>query len=180
MIRDTLIRPAERRDAWAIGRVYVESWRAAYQGILPADYLNGLQPDQTAFSVQRALHSPLMRCLVAENEQGLLGYASAGPARGTDPLYSAELYELYLIPEAQRQGLGRQLLSITAQQLHQLHHYTLTVQVLSRNPNRRFYEKCNGIYLHTRPITFAGRTLQAAAYGWIDITLAMQDDPGPA
>ena len=176
MIRDTLIRPAEHRDAWDIGRIYVESWRHAYQGILPKEYLDGLQPDQTALSVQRGLRSHQMHCLVAESEQGVLGYASAGPARGNDPVYSAELYELYLLPDAQHQGLGRQLLSKTARQLFQAHHYTLIVWVLTRNLNRHFYEKCNGLYLHTRPITFAGSALQADAYGWIDITLAVQDE----
>ena len=85
----------------------------------------------------------------------------------------AELYELYLLPEVQRRGLGRELLTRAAGLLYQSGYVTLQTWALSRNPNRRFYEKCGGLLLRTRPLSFAGLTLQAVAYGWIDITMAM-------
>ncbi len=174
MISETFIRPARLGDAEAIGRIYVESWRAAYQGILPQNYLDGLRAEKAARSVHQSLMDPRALYLVAEGQQGALGYISGGPERGQDPIYRAELYELYLLPEVQRQGLGRRLLADMARQLHQAHFYTLLVWVLARNPNRRFYEKCGGIYLCSKPIAFAGQSLLADAYGWIDITLAMQ------
>ena len=173
MIGSTHIRPAKQSDADAMGHIYVESWRKAYQGILPRSYLAGLRADKAAHAVHRALMDPLTLCLMAEGRQGALGYISAGPERGRDPIYGSELYELYLLPEAQRQGLGRRLLAHMAQRLHDAHFYTLLVWVLARNPNRRFYEKCGGMYLRTKSIIHAGQTLQANAYGWIDITLAM-------
>jgi hypothetical protein len=49
------------------------------------------------------------------------------------------------------------------------------VWVLASNPNHRFYEKTGGLYLGAKSITFAGKKLQAAAYGWIDISLAFKD-----
>lgn len=173
MIRETLIRPAHERDAEAIGHIYVHSWRAAYQGILPPSFLTELRTDNVARSIRRSLKEPQTLYLIAESEQGAVGYISAGPERGQDPIYRSELYELYLLPKAQRQGVGRQLLTHMAQQLHQERFYTLLVWVLAHNPNRRFYEKCGGIYLSTKSITFAGQSLRADAYGWIDITLAM-------
>ena len=177
MIRATLIRPAQQRDVGDIGRIHVESWRDAYQGILPQDYLDGLSAEKEAHSVMQALMDPKALYLIAEGDRGPLGYVSAGPVRGQDPIYGAELYEIYLRPEAQRHGLGRQLLDHMARRLHQAGFYTLLVWVLARNPNRRFYEKCGAIYLRTKAIAFAGLTLQANAYGWIDITLAMDADP---
>jgi GNAT superfamily N-acetyltransferase len=173
MIRETIIRPARREDAEAIGRIYVESWRATYRGILPQTYLSGLQAAHAARSIRHTLMDPRTLCLMVDSEQGGVGYISAGPERGQDQIYDAELYELYLLPAVQRQGLGRQLLAQMARRLHRQRFYTLLVWVLTRNPNRRFYEKCNGIYLRTRSITFAGQALLADAYGWIDITLAM-------
>ncbi len=117
--------------------------------------------------------APQTLFLLVESKQGVVGYISAGPERLQDPVYGAEIYELYLLPQAQRQGLGRQLLANMAQQLHQMGFYTMLVWVLAQNPNRRFYEKCGGIYLRSKSIAFAGQSLRADAYGWIDITLAI-------
>lgn len=44
MIHHVTIRSALLRDAHAIARVFVKSWRAAYPGILPRDYLES-KPD---------------------------------------------------------------------------------------------------------------------------------------
>jgi GNAT superfamily N-acetyltransferase len=173
MIRHVTIRSALIRDAHAIARVFVTSWRAAYQGILPRDYLEGLSIDRTARSMRRSLITPQTPCLIAECDQGVVGYISAGPERGQDPIYRAEIYELYVLPDMQRQGFGRELLTHMVRRLYQSGDYTLLVWVLASNPNRRFYEKCGGIYLRTQSLRHAGRRLSANAYGWIDITMAM-------
>jgi GNAT superfamily N-acetyltransferase len=171
MIRDTIIRPARLGDAETIGHIYVQSWRAAYQDIFPSSYLDGLRPESVAHAIRRTLMDTQTLCMIAESEQGPAGYISAGPERGDDKVYGAELYELYILPEVQRQGIGRQLLASMAQRLYQARYYTLMVWVLARNPNHRFYEKCGGIYLRSKSIVHAGQALTADAYGWIDITL---------
>ena len=173
MIRHVTIRPALLRDALAIARVFVTSWRTAYQGILPRDYLEGLSIDQAVRSVRRALIEPPTFYSIAEGDQGVVGYISAGPERRQDAIYRAEIYELYLLPDMQRYGLGRELLTHMVRRLYQSGYYTLLVWVLARNPNRRFYEKCGGIYLRTQSLLHAGQRLPAYAYGWIDMTMAM-------
>jgi GNAT superfamily N-acetyltransferase len=173
MIGHVTIRSALLRDDQAIARIYVDSWRVAYQGILPRNYLSGLSLDRTVRSVRRSLMDPQALYFIAEGDQGPVGYISAGPERGQDPVYTAEVYELYVSPDNQRRGAGRKLLAHMARRLHQAGCYTLLVWVLSRNPNRRFYEKCGGIYLRTKSIIHAGQHLQVVAYGWIDITMAM-------
>jgi GNAT superfamily N-acetyltransferase len=174
MIRDSYIRPARVDDADSLSHVYVESWRTAYRNIFPQSYLDGLSSGMVARTMRRNLMDTRSLCLTAACSDSLLGYIWAGSRRGNEYIYSAEIYELYLLPEAQRQGIGRQLLTRMAERLHQARYYSLMVWVLSRNPSRRFYEKCGGIYLHTKPIIYAGQRLKADAYGWIDITLAMQ------
>jgi GNAT superfamily N-acetyltransferase len=175
MIYETLIRPARPSDSEAIGSIYVNSWRAVYRDILPLRYLDeGLRVDKVAHSVRHALRAPQTFYLLVESGRTPVGYIAAGPQRERDAIYSAELYELYLLPEFQRQGLGRRLLAHTARRLYASRFYTLMVWVLARNPNRRFYEKCGGIYLGSKNIVFAGRQLKVDAYGWVDITLAME------
>jgi GNAT superfamily N-acetyltransferase len=173
MIRETTIRPARNDDSEAIGQIQVRSWQTTYQRIIPASYLATMDPDQVAQTVRLALMDRRMLYLIAESGPLPLGYIAAGPSRTPDPIYPAELYELYLLPEIQRRGLGTQLLADMARRLYERHLYSLKVWVLSRNPNRRFYEKRGGIYLGSKPIYFAGRNLRADSYGWIDITLAV-------
>ena len=115
--------------------------------------------------------------LVAEAQHGApIGYICGGPARSGNPMYQSEIYELYITPGFQRRGTGRRLLSALAYNLYHRDYYSLIVWVLASNPNHRFYEKTGGLYLGARTISFAGKRLQAAAYGWIDITLALFDD----
>lgn len=176
MINDAVIRKAHSDDAGAISRIHVESWRAVYRDILPASYLRQLDEGRVVRSVQRGLKSPAYIYLMAEAPGGApMGYICGGPERTDDPIYRGEIYELYISPCYQRMGTGRKLLSALATELHDRGFYTLMVWVLASNPNHRFYEKTGGIYLGVKTISFAGRKLRAAAYGWVDITLADVD-----
>lgn len=42
------IRPAVAEDASAMARAHVRSWQAGYRGLLPADYLDALRPEDRA------------------------------------------------------------------------------------------------------------------------------------
>jgi GNAT superfamily N-acetyltransferase len=174
MINDTLIRSAHPGDAGTIARIHVDSWRDAYKAILPRFYLARLTYRHAVQSVQKGLTAPENIYLIAEDPSGAaIAYICGGPERSGHPVYQAEVYELYVSPSFQRQGAGRQLLSALASHLYERHFYTLLVWVLASNPNHRFYEKVGGLYLGAKTISFAGKKLQAAAYGWIDISLAL-------
>jgi GNAT superfamily N-acetyltransferase len=177
MISDTFIRAAHPGDAGKLARIHVECWRSTYQGLIPQSYLDQMSEEQITLAMQRGLIDPQNDYLIAEGPQGAIGYICAGPQRSHDPIYHGEIYEFYIMPAFQQQGLGSRLLSTIARHLYRNSFYSMMVWVLARNPNRRFYEKSNGIYLHTRSITFAGAKLDAAAYGWIDTTLAIRGRP---
>lgn len=177
MINQTIIRSAHPSDAGAIARIHVESWRAVYKGILPQPYLCRLNDSRMVQSVKRGLMTPGNIYFIAEDSRGApMGYICGGPERSGHPIYQGEIYELYISPAFQRRGTGRRLLSSLASHLDQIHFYSLMVWVLASNPNHRFYEKAGGIYFGAKTISFAGKKLQAAAYGWIDITLALAND----
>ena len=45
---------------------------------------------------------------VAENDAGeIVGFACGGPERSGDPVYTGELYGIYVLPEYHRRGIGR-------------------------------------------------------------------------
>lgn len=176
MINETLIRRAHPGDAGVIAGIHVDSWRAVYKEILPRSFLSNLNYGRIEKSVLKGLLDPAMIYLIAEEQDGMAaGYICGGPERSNSPIYQSEVYELYVGPGYQRHGFGRRLLSALAYHLYQRKFYSLMVWVLASNPNHRFYEKSGGLYLGVKTIAFAGKRLQIAAYGWIDISLAFMD-----
>ncbi len=105
-----LIRPATSDDAPAIAQVQVGSWRDTYPGIIPQAYLDSL--DEQEFAArwrERLLAQPSMSILVAERDGRPCGFAAGGALRRPLADYGGELYALYLLPDAHRQGMGSAL-----------------------------------------------------------------------
>ena len=110
------------------------------------------------------------RPLVAEDgESGaVVGFADGGRERSGDPHYDGELYAIYLLQSAQRQGIGRQLVKAVAKELSSSFHAML-VWVLAQNEARRFYEALGGVYLRETSVRIAGKELIEVGYGWSDL-----------
>ena len=165
------IRTATIADVAAIARVHVESWRTTYKGILPDDYLADLAYEQRERLWRRILSKPGGQRLVyvAEETPGnIVGFASGGRERSRDPVYSGELYAIYLLENWQRQGLGRQLTVTLVGQLIQAGLTSLLVWVLAENRSRRFYEALGSQQVRQQPVTIGGAELIEVAYGWLD------------
>jgi hypothetical protein len=52
---DMHVRPARPSDAGAMGALVVRAWQAAYRGLMPDDYLDGLTVDDRADQWTRIL-----------------------------------------------------------------------------------------------------------------------------
>ena len=167
------IRAARPADARAMARVHVDSWRTAYEGIVPADFLAGLSYDSREAWWEQVLtmERPGVLSLVAETGSGdLVGLAGTGPEREGNPTYRAELYVIYLLAEYQRQGLGRRLFSASVRRLLRGGFNSLLVWVLKDNLGAcRFYESIGGRQVGYKTITIGGADLVEVSYGWKDI-----------
>jgi GNAT superfamily N-acetyltransferase len=175
MINNMIIRSAQPSDSTQLARIYVDTWRATYANLLPQGYLKQMRYDRTALAMHRALLDPRIDFLIAEEKNTAVGYICGGVERTQDPIYSAEIYELYTLPAFQRKGVGSRLLAGLTGKFYQHQLYSMKVWVLAGNPYRRFYERCCGIFLNSKSILFAGRRLKADAFGWIDITMATEN-----
>jgi GNAT superfamily N-acetyltransferase len=165
------IRPATVQDATAMAHVHVESWRTTYKGIVPADFLARLSYAQREQFWRQVLTDPGSRTVVyvAEDEHGqVVGCASGGPERSEDPVYTGELYAIYLLAQYQRQGIGRQLVITLANRLLQDGMTALQLWVLAENPARQFYERLGGRLVYEKTVTIGGVPLLEVAYGWQD------------
>ena len=115
-IGDVEIRRAWIGDAAQIGLVHVKAWQGAYRGLLPQEYLDGLDPAQRAGGWERILAAdagPRSGVVVADGDGNLLGFAAFGPARDEDqdPGQTGEVMAIYVLPGAWGQGWGRQLMT---------------------------------------------------------------------
>ena len=137
-----LIRPATLADAPGLARVHVDSWRAAYQGIMPDSVLDGLDVGAFEAHWKRTIEQGTRSTLIGEVEDQLVGFASLGPSRDADavPLQTGELYALYLHPHVWGRGVGYALWSAALQRLDRFSEVTLWV--LETNARARaFYER---------------------------------------
>jgi GNAT superfamily N-acetyltransferase len=106
-----LIRAAKIQDAMGVARVDVRSWQAAYRGILPAEFLDALKPEDRAsrYTFENPdVTKPLT--IVAEDDGVITGFATTGPARDADAEGCGELFALYVDPDCWDRGMGVELI----------------------------------------------------------------------
>lgn len=164
------IRLATPNDAVAIAHVHVESWRTTYAGIVPEEYLAGLDESLRVKLWQEWLGGGAV-ILVAERKAAIVGFVHAGKIRESIETADAEIYSLYLLREAQGRGIGRCLLHEVALVLEEQGFKSLGLWVLERNRSRGFYENCGGRLAASKVIEIGGARLMEVAYWWPDLAL---------
>jgi ribosomal protein S18 acetylase RimI-like enzyme len=140
------VRRAAVGDAVAIAVVHVRAWQAAYQGLLPQAYLDGLDPGQRREGWERILAEtawPQPATLLAEDAEGVVGFTRLCPTRDQDgdPAMVGEITCIYLLPAVWGTGIGRQLMQQSLMVLGEAGYQQATLWVLDTNERaRRFYE----------------------------------------
>jgi ribosomal protein S18 acetylase RimI-like enzyme len=162
-----MVRPATLDDAAEIARVHVATWRSAYRGLLPDDFLTSLSEVNYAERWRRVIGEGTSRVFVVEESGGIAGFASGGRERAGETGFAGELYALYVVDDAQRRGHGRELVRAVAGALRELHLADMIVWVLRDNrAARAFYERLGGTYVRAQPITIGTATLEEVSYCW--------------
>lgn len=162
-----MVRPAVLDDAAAIARVHVASWRTTYGGLLPDDFLSSLSEESYTDRWRRVMGDGLSRVFVVDQDQDVVGFASCGRERAGETGFSGELYAIYILDRAQRQGHGRELVRAAAGALREMKLPDMIVWVLRDNAGaRHFYERLSGVYVRAQPITIGATTLEEVSYGW--------------
>ncbi len=165
------IRPAQTTDAAAIAQVRVDTWRVAYRGIVPDEYLDSLSYEKRMGTWRDRMETiSNWFTYVAENDESqVVGFVEGGTERSGHPLYTGEIAAIYVLPGYHRRGVGRQLMAVAAEHLLRQGHCALRLWVLAANPSRRFYEALGGEPAGEREVTIGGVSLPEVVYGWPDI-----------
>jgi ribosomal protein S18 acetylase RimI-like enzyme len=106
------IAPITLEDADEVGRVHVRVWQEAYAGLMPEDYLDGLDPVAFAAGWRERLGHPTAGVghWLARDERGVLGITTSGPARDDDAPVRFELYAINVLARGHGSGVARDLL----------------------------------------------------------------------
>jgi L-amino acid N-acyltransferase YncA len=162
------IRAATQHDAVAIAHVHVQSWRTTYAGIVPEKYLATLNEAERVllWRDQITRDTPVY---IADLDGEIVGFISGGVIREPVQTYDAELYAIYLLEQAQRQGIGTALLKELAKSLLGKGFIGMIVWVLEKNSSRHFYARSNAQVVTTKDIQIGGVMLSEVSYGWPDL-----------
>jgi GNAT superfamily N-acetyltransferase len=124
-VADVSVRPARAGDVPEIARIQVQTWRAAYARLLPAEVLAGATEERARADWSAAVTappSPAHRVLVAQEQAWVVGFAAFGPAEpagGDDPAAAGagQIHTLLVEPRWGRRGHGSRLLAAVVDHL---------------------------------------------------------------
>ena len=163
------IRSARLEDAGPIAQLDVETWQAAYAGILATPYLAGLSAERRASGWVNVIRREPKDVRVAVSADGeIVGFGSCGNSRG-EPGFSSEVFTLYVAPDWQNRGIGRRLLLAMFARLVAEGHAAAVIWVLRENPARFFYQRLGGKEIRRKLLPFNGTQVAASGYGWRDL-----------
>jgi ribosomal protein S18 acetylase RimI-like enzyme len=125
-------------DADEIARIQVLTWRHAYRGLVPDEYLNALSTGERSAMWQQSIETGSVTVLVAEEEGAMCGWISIGPSRDADAGASTgEVWALYVRPTAWSRGLARSLWRAARERLVADDMTTASLWVFADNPRAR-------------------------------------------
>lgn len=152
-----------------LARVHVQSWQAAYAGLLDAGYLAELSVQERALSWQRILAAGASTTWVARDDSGRVqAFVSHGPCRDRGaPADRGEIWALYAHPDAWGLGAGRRLMDCALQSLQAQGMHSVSLWVLRGNQRAtRFYEAAGFAEVpgSVQRFELGGRTVEEEAW----------------
>ena len=158
------IRRARPEDANDLSGVFDETWREAYQGILPAIALERMisrrGPRWWLQTIGRG--RPLVVLDVGDN---VVGYVAYGRCRDRSLPADGEIDELYLSPQYQGLGFGKRLFKAVRNDLEDRGAKRVAVWSLSDNERAcAFYRRMGGRMIAETNERFGGETLAKSCF----------------
>ena len=137
------IQPATPEDCRLVAELHVESWRHAYRGILPEQYLASLSVVEREAMWLRIVERQPSQLLLARNANELVGFVAFGASRdkGTSS-NQAEIWAIYVKPTFWSTGAGRLLWLSALQYILAEGYKSIGLWVINGNDRAiRFYER---------------------------------------
>ncbi|MDE6863217.1 MAG: GNAT family N-acetyltransferase [Eubacterium sp.] len=130
------INPSASREE--ISNIYEQSWKFAYKGIIPQDYLDSIPSGQWC----GAFDNPDRYTIVMLDSDKIIGTSTYCKSRFADYKDWGEIISIYFLPEYMSKGYGISLLEQAVDELKTMGFQKIFLWVLEDNHRaRHFYEK---------------------------------------
>lgn len=125
-------------DRMEISRIYEESWKCAYKGIIPQDYLDSISNGRWSST----LDNPNWKTLICIANGRIVGTSSFCKSRFEQFHDWGEVISIYLLPNYMGKGYGKTLMKSTISELKIQGYENIFLWVLEENSRaRHFYEQ---------------------------------------
>ncbi len=126
-------------DRMMISKVYEESWKYAYKGIIPQDYLDSISQG----SWVKSLDNQDWNTLICIDNGKIVGTSSFCKSRFEQFQGWGEIISIYLLPDYIGMGYGKKLIEAVLLELKKQGYENIFLWVLEGNKRaRNFYECC--------------------------------------
>lgn len=142
--------------------VYAQSWKTAYKGIIPQEYLDRIHETRWSGILVNELSNLWIVC----DGKKIIGSSTYAPAKNKEYCGWGEIISIYLLPSYFHRGIGTKLLRASMNELFSMGYDNLYLWVLEENHlARQFYEK-NGFKFNgdTLESVIGGRSLNELRY----------------
>ena len=173
------ITPGSEIDLEDIAMIHVAGWQGAYGGIIDQGYLDALSVEKKVQLWRQIIEEGDTQLLIARNEQEIAaGFCSFGKLKSPPPgmsairpLYTSELYAIYILPAYWRQGLGRELMASSIAKLQKSKHNSVCLWVLEKNSRAvAFYKALGGQRCGKIDVEIGPTKAREICFGWRDFS----------
>lgn len=125
-------------DKMAVSKVYEESWKCAYKGIISQEYLDSIPEGRWSSN----LDNPNRGTLICIDNDRIVGTSSFCRSRFEQFGDWGEVISIYLLPDYMGKGYGKMLMKSTLAELKMQGYEHIFLWVLEENIRaRHFYEQ---------------------------------------
>jgi len=133
------LRKARLSDTQEIASIHVNSWKSAFEGLMPERYINSYTLEDRNFEWFKVLKSGSESVIIAENKSRLVGFISYSESEDEDSL---DLNKLYLCPSIYGKGVGYLLMKQMESEAKTAGIKLISLYVLDNNQSAiNFYSK---------------------------------------
>ncbi len=174
-MKNITIRKATIEDAAEIANVHVNSWREAYQGLLPSSFLDErplLFKNKYEIWKKVTVNTKQVTLVAVSENHGVVGFVNGAGGRDDDYKDYAEIWCFYLLEKYHGQKIGFNLLRTFFNEQASLGYRKGYLWVLADNPTINFYEKSGGKFFGlVKEDEIGGQKVKELCFVWENLQL---------
>lgn len=136
------IKKASINDTEIISSIHALSWKSAYRGMIPSQYLDNLEDNFWVNAFDNWITKAELIVKIIFQDEKPVGCIAYGDSRDDKFSNCGEIVSIYILPDYFHKGYGQRLLDSALEDMKSMGHKNIYLWALEENNRaRRFYEK---------------------------------------